>query len=110
MRPVVFVGFSVEDPAFRLMLDFVHDDFELPPHPPAHIAVLPSLDAEQEERSAKVLRRFGVLPLFYRVVTDAAGNEDHAALPALIEELGIELGIAAASPAVEGISRKLLER
>jgi hypothetical protein len=98
MRPVVFVGFSVEDPAFRLMLGFVHEDFELSPQPPAHIAILPSPGEEEEQCSARLLGRFGVLPVFYPVLRDGAGNEDHGGLSTLVEELGAEIGIASSSP------------
>ena len=42
MRPVVFVGFSLEDPAFDLMLKFVMKDFDLPRRPSRHFALLPS--------------------------------------------------------------------
>lgn len=110
MRAVVFVGFSVQDPAFTLMLEFVHEDFDLPPQPPAHFALLPSHEDDQEERDARFLGRFGVQPVFYRVITDAAGNENHDALPALIDEIGAALGIASRSPAVESITRRMLER
>jgi hypothetical protein len=112
MRPVVFVGFSLEDPAFKLMLSFVHEDFDLPPDPPAHIALLPSrgnLDG-QDERDAKALGRRGVLPVFYEVSRDTTGKDDHSALQTLVEELGLELGIVGSQPDLPSITRRMLER
>ena len=66
MYPVVFVGFSVEDRAFQLMLDFVHEDFKLAPNPPAHFAILGAQTDEDRERDATRLRRFGVMPVSSR--------------------------------------------
>jgi hypothetical protein len=77
-RPVMFVGFSVEDPAFQLMLSFVHEDFDLAPNPAAHFAVLPSdpADAGHRDRDADRLAGFGVRPVFYDITVDGAGTCD----------------------------------
>ena len=114
MRPVVFVGFSLEDPGFDLMLEFVMKDFELPRRPSPHFALLPSRvhdsQAEQQERDAKRLGRFGVLPIFYSVTIDANGHVRHDALPQLIEALGVEVGTPTGTPPLATISRRLMER
>jgi hypothetical protein len=109
MYPVVFVGFSVEDPAFQLMLGFVHEDFELAPNPPVHFALLGSRFDEDRNRDAQRLRPYSVMPVFYPVVTDANGQPDHSALTALIEELGASVGVSAA-PALDDLTRRLMER
>ena len=107
-RPVVFIGFSLEDPAFQRMLQFVREDFELPPNPPAHFAVLGAQTEEDRDRNAAWLQRFGVLPIFYTVNTDATGHLDHSQLPDLVEEFGARLGVATAAPAVADITRRML--
>ncbi len=109
MYPVVFVGFGLEDPAFLLMLGFVHEDFELAANPPAHFALLGSLNEDERERDARRLRPFSVMPVFYTVVVDTNGQPDHSALTALIEELGASVGVAAA-PALGDLTRRLMER
>ena len=114
MRPVVFVGFSLDDPAFTLMLGFVKKDFDLPPRPPCHFALLPSREGirqnQQQRDNAAFLSRVGVLPVFYQVTIEGNGHENHDALPALIEELGAELGTPGRRSSLEALSRRLLAR
>ena len=109
MYPVVFVGFSVEDPVFRLMLEFVHEDFELAPNPPVHFALLGSRHEDDQDRDAQRLKPYSVMPVFYPVVTELNGQPDHSALNALVEELGASVGVAAA-PALDDLTRRLMER
>ena len=114
MRPVVFVGFSLEDPAFDLMLEFVMKDFNLPRRPSRHFVLLPSCvhdgQAEVQEHQAVYLSRFGVLPIFYSVTIDANGRDRHDALPLLVEDLSSKVGIPAGTPPLATISRRLMER
>ena len=114
MRPVVFVGFSLEDPAFNLMLEFVMKDFDLPRRPSRHFVLLSSCayggQAEQEEHVAAYLSRFAVLPIFYTLTTDANGRVQHDALPQLIETLGVEVGVPVGTPQLTTLSRRLMER
>ena len=114
MRPVVFVGFSLADPAFKLMLDFVIKDFNLSRRPSRHFALLPSLvnygQAEQQESYAAYLSDFGVLPIFYPVTTDANGHDQHNELPVLVEALSAEVGAPGGTPTLATISRRLMER
>ena len=114
MRPVVFVGFRLEDPGFDLMLKFVMKDFDLPRRPSRHFALLPSCahdsQAERQEHQAAYLSRFGVLPIFYSVTIDANGRDRHDALPLLVETLSSKVGIPAGTPPLATISRRLLER
>jgi hypothetical protein len=107
----MFVGFSVEDPAFQLMLSFVHDDFDLAPNPAAHFAVLPSdpEDGEQRDRDAARLAGFGVHPVFYDITVDDAGNRSHGRLVELIEELAGSIGTPT-TPGISGLSRRMLAR
>ena len=109
MYPIVFVGFSVEDPAFRLILGFVREDFELAPNPPVHFALLGSRHEDDRDRDAHRLRAYGVMPVFYPIPTEANRQSDHAALNALVQELGASLGVAAA-PALDNLTRRLMER
>jgi hypothetical protein len=107
----MFVGFSVEDPAFQLMLSFVHDDFDLAPKPAAHFAVLPSdpEDGEQRDRDAARLAGFGVHPVFYDITVDDAGNRSHGRLVELIEDLAGSIGTPT-TPGISGLSRRMLAR
>ena len=50
MRPVVFVGFSLKDPAFELMLSIVKEDFNMPDNQPLHFALLPSMDGNNQQQ------------------------------------------------------------
>ena len=109
MYPVVFVGFSVEDPAFQLMLQFVREDFELAPNPPVHFALLGSRDEDDRDRDAQRLKPYGVMPVFYPVTTDPNDRPDHSALTALVEELGATVGVAT-TPALDDLTRRLMER
>jgi hypothetical protein len=109
MRPVVFVGFSVGDPAFRLLLRFVVDDFELPFHPPPHIGLFPGYDDARREEDIQRLRLLGVQPVFYPVVLDAAGNESHDGLPALIQDVADRVGVRPIAPGLRRVARRFLE-
>ena len=110
MYPVVFVGFSVDDPAFQLLLEFVHEDFELAPYPPAHFALLGATDEDERDQIAQRLRPYSVMPVFYQVVTDPAGRPDHSALSTLIEELAAAVGVVAATPPLGTLTERLMER
>lgn len=110
MYPIVFIGFSVEDPAFQLMLKFVHEDFKLAPHPPAHFALLGARTDDDREQHYQRLKRFGVMPVFYPVLTSPDGSPDHSALDALVEELGARVGGPPAAPALNSLTRRLMER
>lgn len=114
MRPVVFVGFSLRDPAFDLILRFVMNDFDLPPRPPVHFALLPSpiedQQAKRQEHDAEYLTHFGVMPIFYPVTTDADGRDQHGELVVLVEELSTVIGTPSGTPPLAKISRRLLER
>ena len=114
MRPVVFVGFGLRDPAFNLILRFVMMDFDLPLQPACHFALFPShVNDQQEERQeldARRLKRFGVIPVFYPVTTNVHGHDQHAELPTLVEELSTDIGSPSGTPTLAEISRRLLER
>jgi hypothetical protein len=107
----MFVGFSVEDPAFQLMLSFVHEDFDLAPNPAAHFAVLPSdpADPGQRDRDADRLAGFGVRPVFYDMTVDGAGAQSHHRLPELVEELATSAA-SPTTPGIGGLSRRMLAR
>jgi len=110
MHPAVFVGFSMEDPAFVKMLEFIREDFELAPDPPKHFALLGSRTEEEREQDMRRLWKFGVMPVFYDVITDPSGSGDHTALTNLIEELGANMNVVPTTPSVDSITRRLLER
>ena len=98
-------------PAFNLMLHFIKLDFNLPDSLPLHFALLPSMDGNdqqsQQNMDANRLKRFGVLPVFYSIIKDNDGKENHEALPALIEELATDLGISGI-PSPDDISQRFL--
>jgi SIR2-like domain len=112
MRPVIFVGFSVDDPAFRLMLDFVREDFDLAPGAPAHIAVLPSDpgDKDHQQSDADQLRPFGILPVFYDTTRDASGATHHDLLPTFFDEIAASIGSLPGPPTLGTLNRRMLAR
>jgi len=113
-RPVLFVGFSVEDPAFQVLLNLVKEDFDF--GYPAHIAILPCSPADADERErerlhvADRLAPLGVRPLFYDVTLDAAGKQVHDGLPLLIEELASSITGTPGSSDIGDLTRKMLGR
>jgi hypothetical protein len=110
MRQVLFIGFSLEDPAFQLVLTIVREDFDLAPDPAPHYALFPASSEDRREYDAEVLKRIGVMPVFYHVVTDSSGKENHDALPKLVEDIGARLGIFTGVPSIDVIARGMMER
>jgi len=110
MRSVVFIGFSLDDPAFRFILTLIKDDFELAPSPAPHVAILGAVDAGQQDRDAARLRPLGVLPVFYEVIRRDDGSANHDALPTLIQELGTALGVGRAPDRLPDIAQRMLNR
>jgi hypothetical protein len=85
-HPVVFVGFSMNDPDFANLMREV--TARLKARPPAHYALLAYGSIEEREAyAARMVDKFGVRPVFYSLDTapdaDAHGNLIH-----LLDALG----------------------
>jgi hypothetical protein len=110
MRSVVFLGFSLEDPAFQFILDLVKRDFDLAPNPAPHVGLLGAADEEQQERDAARLRPLGVMPVFYKITIGDDLKPNHDALSALIQDIGAELQIPGVAPRLADISARMMRR
>ena len=99
MHSLVFVGFSMKDEFFMKMLEVVRKDFELDSEP-VHFAIMNYTSDEDRERTSLILRRKGVLPIFYHVPELRSLNDspDHSGLERLVFELANSLGTSIGSP------------
>jgi hypothetical protein len=88
MYPILFVGFSLRDPALRHILEVVDQDFERG-GALDHYAIVGASNEIEEAATRDELARYGVEPIFYRVNPPPAPGypADHSALEALVEDL-----------------------
>jgi hypothetical protein len=86
--PVLFVGFSLRDPALRHFLDLINNDFERG-RDLDHFAVMGAADEAQEQHTAAELGQYGVTPIFYPVTRDPGLGADasHRALENVLVDL-----------------------
>ena len=103
---LLFVGFSMTDPAFRMMLDVVQRDFQLGDEP-VHVAIMPRRDGADEQAVRQRLRGTGVEPIFYDVLI-SGGREDHSALQNLVVDLGRRLGVREPRTRLHDLAERLL--
>lgn len=90
-QPVVFIGFSMSDPALTYILRMVNAhlspsfvDGELKPTNAQHFAILPIRSDQDEAAETRKFRgKYGIEPVFYELDQD----EKHAALPLLLQKL-----------------------
>ncbi len=86
-HPVVFVGFSMNDPDFANLMREV--TARLRARPPAHYAILGYSSIEEREAyAARMTDKFGVRPVFYSRNVEAAGGDEYANLLHLLDALG----------------------
>ncbi len=85
MHSILFVGFSFTDPYFMRVLEVSYRDFERPVEHP-HVALYPVEEGEDREQLRTLLEKYGVIPIFFDVTTEAA-DKDFGALRTLVEEL-----------------------
>ena len=118
-RPILFVGFSMTDPFFKMTLELVESDFILTDEP-AHFSIIPyqvDLEAtagmldpaiahEKEKQRIRATLPRWLVPIFYH----APRLQDHSRLAPLIEDLGARAGTAPrAESAVDRLTRRALE-
>jgi hypothetical protein len=106
-HPVLFVGFSLSDEALRYLLRVTQADFFRGRHLD-HFALVPSRSDEEEATLDEAWMRFGITPIYYRVVDSELGV-DHSNLDALIEFLGRELGVEVATDPLTAFTATMLE-
>jgi hypothetical protein len=81
-HPVVFVGFSMNDPDFANLMREV--TARLKAKPPAHFALLAySSSEEREAYAARMEDKFGVRPVFYSRITKPGADEFGNLIPLL---------------------------
>jgi hypothetical protein len=85
--PMLFVGFSMRDPALRSILQVIEQDFGRGQQPD-HYAILGARDQFDADRQRAYVERFGVRPVFYPVGPAASGlPEDHGGMVELLKEI-----------------------
>lgn len=77
---VCFVGYSINDPVLRYMMDALAADRSLGEQTPQAYA-FGSCKPGAESETADEWRAKGVEPVLYAAASDAKGNPDHSALP-----------------------------
>jgi hypothetical protein len=87
-HPIVFIGFSLSDPEITHLLRITRgftrsSNFQ-------HYAILPLVSLSDEFITRKYLNdKYGINPIFYDVVLNANGEQDHSDLFRVIEQIEI---------------------
>lgn len=86
--PAMFVGFSLRDPALRHIFDVINRDFERG-RDLDHYAIIGAVDEVEEKRVGDDLVRYGITPVFYRVIPSPGPGypDDHSGLETLLASL-----------------------
>jgi SIR2-like domain len=85
-QPVVFIGFSVNDPDLNHLMREVNA--RLGAGTPQHFALMGfEVDEQRQLIENRFERKYGIQPVFYRVTRDAQGSEDHSNLHGLLQQL-----------------------
>jgi len=120
-RPVLFVGFGIEDPFFSAVLHLLRNDFLLTDEPahlvithydvdPATLGILePHVAHEEAMNRIRAKLPPGLVPIFYHAPLGPDGRADHAALGSLIGDIAGRLGGRPASDTVDRLMRRALE-
>lgn len=114
-HPVVFIGFSMADPDLAQLMREVTARLRTRGRQPTarHFAVMGAQSREQEEVTrSRMLGKYGVMPVFYRIGTTSEGKEDHGGLLTLLRRLHHRLdptGLAVAPPLPDAGESMLLD-
>ena len=109
-HPIVFVGFSMDDEFFMKMLGIVREDFGLD-NEHVYYSMMGYENDEDRERSARILKHKGVLPIFYYAPKlPSLQKVDHSGLERLIFELASIVGVQIGEPSLRSRAQKMLER
>jgi hypothetical protein len=88
-QPVVFIGFSVNDPDLNHLMREV--SARLGTGNPQHFALLGyTVDEQRDLMRSRFQGKYGIRPVFYRI-TKTNGKEDHSDLRRLLEQLHGEI-------------------
>lgn len=110
MHSLVFVGFSLSDPAMTEVLRFIQTELHLG-YDRAHFALMGYVDDADKERQTGYLIERNITPVFYQVKQAPDLPPDHGNLTTLVRELAQAAGTPlGAGPSVLDISRNTLER
>ena len=91
--PTLFVGFSLNDPALRHILMVTSADFQRGRFL-GHYAIVGARSEDEEQKLRLAWRRYGITPVFYRIVrSPGLSTDDHSNLATLVEAFGAELGV-----------------
>ena len=123
-RPVLFVGFGMNDPFFNKTLELLGGDFILTDEP-AHFAIIsydvdltntagmlaPAVAHEEAKQRIRDALPPWLVPIFYHAPrVPGTGFPDHSQLAALIDELGARAGTAPSNESpVDRLTRQALE-
>ncbi|MFM2045586.1 MAG: hypothetical protein RLY86_4162 [Pseudomonadota bacterium] len=89
-HPVVFIGFSLADPDLAQLMREVTFRLRAPDDLQAarHFAVMGArTDDEEAVIRSRMMGKYGILPVFYRVTSRSNGKEDHSGLRTLLHGL-----------------------
>jgi len=86
LHPLVFVGFSLTDKYFLKMIETVQSDFELEQKEHNHYAIMGYSNDEDKLKTINELSRLGICPIFYKIINNFGGAQDHRGLVDLIFE------------------------
>lgn len=89
-HPHLFVGFSLTDPFFLDMIKMVKLDFSIRKKC-SHYAIMGFRDNAHMQQIIRDLTFLGICPVFYQIIIDSDGNEDHQRLFDLISEIEASL-------------------
>jgi hypothetical protein len=102
-QPVVFIGFSVSDPDLNHLMREVNARLGI--GTPQHFALMGFEVEEQRELiKNRFERKYGIQPVFYRILRETDGSENHGNLLVLLNELEKQIDGTAAQP--EGSTTK----
>jgi hypothetical protein len=86
----LFVGFSLDDPALRHILDVTSADFQRGQYLD-HFAIVGAESDDEERKLTDAWRAHGITPIFYRVVSSPGLGSDHSNLKTLVAGLADQL-------------------
>jgi SIR2-like domain len=108
-HPTLFVGFSLTDPALKHLLRVTSADFQRGWHLD-HFAIVGAESEEEERKLTDAWRKYGITPIFYRVVRSRELGRDHSNLKTLIAALGAELHVDLGLDPIGALTDRMLEQ
>jgi hypothetical protein len=107
--PTLFVGFSLNDPALRHILMVTSADFQRG-RSLGHYAIVGARSDDEEQKLRLAWRKYGITPVFYRVVrSPGLGTDDHSNLAALVAAFGAGLGVSLGPDPIGDFTDRMLD-